>query len=203
MISKKSAGQFMFLLLPLIGFCLSPAIAAKASSTNSPDLSWMAQYVGKSSNDLVSDVRFKSTIEAWLPSQAPMPHTRDTAGAAQDFMGQGQGSIQTSGKFLFVNGCLPHACNVARGWLWVDTDPQHPNIVLALLNPHPGPPKSKLPFTLVVVEKNRTPDSIPESARESLHAWLKTMKADNIVDFQVETLAGKRKADLPACLRIN
>ena len=187
--------------------CLLYPAASWTAPTNNKDFGWMTQYVGKSSSDLASDTRFKPTLSAWLPTQPPLAHTNNTADAAQDFMAQGQGPIQISGTNLFAIGCLPQACGSAGGWLWVDTGPQHA-IVLALLSVRPGPPSSVLPLTLVVVGQKLTPQlDLSQAAQQSLSAWLKNINANNVVDcnivnFEIETPAGKRKAELPSYLRM-
>jgi hypothetical protein len=191
-------------LLLLAALCSLPVVAEESSSGASNEIAWMMQYAGKSSNDLVSDPRFAPTLQEWLPSQPPLPLMHNTVEAAQNFMGQGQGKIQVNGQYLLSTGCLPHACNVAGGWLWVDENPQQPTMVLALLDPKSGPPSNTLRFTLVVIGSTLTPTlDLPQLAREGLRTWLQWMKATNIIDFEIETKAGKQETALPAYLHVN
>jgi hypothetical protein len=192
-------------LLPLLAslaFSLAYAQGQAPSAKHASSLVWMDKYAGKSPSGLVGDVRFKTSLEALLPAQAPLAHTRNTAGAAQEFMAQGQDQVEVAGGILIAKGCLPHACNVAGGWLWADTGAQ-PALVLALVQPKTGigTPNGVLPSTLVLVGDGPRPDqALPEAARRNLAAWLKSMGAVNIVDFTIETPAGKHTSDLPEYL---
>jgi hypothetical protein len=194
----------LLLLAPSI-FTSTSGQSQSPGAKHTPSLAWMDQYIGKSPSGLVSDARFKTSLAALLPTQAPLAHTRNTVDAAQQFMAQGQYQVDAADGFLIAKGCLPHACNVAGGWLWADTGAR-PALVLALIEPKTGigVPNGVLPSTLVLVSKGPHPDrALPEPARRNLAAWLKSMGAVRIADFAIETSGGRHTSALPSYLDTN
>jgi hypothetical protein len=161
-----------------------------ATSNTSRDAAWVRAFaatgqlsttgvgIGRE-NQLNWDPRFTSLLAASFPQKqwfwydhwklTPLP------AVMQLFMGVPGNAVLVDGRFVTLDGCVPHDCGTNRGMLWIDTGTDPAVLIFAGINTissNSSPFKSHL---WVYTSEKLNWQKVPPSFLFSLNRWLATI----------------------------
>jgi len=134
-------------------------------------------------NRLNNDPRFTSLLRASFPQRqwiwyehgklAPLPEMMET------FLGVPGNAILDEDRYVTLDGCVPHDCDMDRGMLWIDTGVDPAVLIFAGIDPIGGSPP---PYTYtrrshlwIYSSEKLSWQKIPAPFLSSLHRWLATI----------------------------
>jgi hypothetical protein len=147
----------------------SALLGSPAQAAEKADWSWISQYVGKSSNDVVWDKRWKEQLRKELPpvklalgaSKGPAP----LIDSVQALLGGPPDDVVATKGLVRVSACRQHSCDEKAAALF---DPAAHQVTFALVHYFFGDEHSEKPMLLVV---SSGPAPAPEHLA-AVEAWL-------------------------------
>src|SRR5580698_8987062 len=102
--------------------------------------SWLLSYetnrTGPTHKVLQEDARFRILLRSNLPQQALfLPGHRIIGEAIGDFIGDEP--VILKHRYVTIDGCVHHMCPELQGFLWIDAQSQHPQVIFAALTTIP------------------------------------------------------------------
>jgi len=190
--------MFIFgMLLPALG-CISPCASAQvahqqhATNGNDRDAAWVRTFAaagppstsGAGIGDeghLFGDSRFTALLRASFPQKQWFwyDHWKLTSlpDTIQVFMGVPGNEVLDDNRYVTLDGCVPHDCDMNRGTMWIDTEPNPAVLIFAAINPISS---NKPPFKShlwIYSSRKLNWQQIPAPYLSSLHRWLATIGA--------------------------
>jgi hypothetical protein len=157
---------------------LASAPATDATWTRQLAVPFNPQLAPTVQGKLITDLRFLPLLKASFPQHQWFWYDHDSLVSMDDliyaFLAVSFGDpILDQGRYVTVNGCVAHVCNVDQGMLWIDTGVRPASLIFAAANLVSG--NGPAAYHLWIFSSTKLNwQHLPPSFSVSLPRWLST-----------------------------
>ena len=168
--------NFLLVIASMV-FCLLTAAASAQSPSTSlhgKDLTWMLDFNGKQTDQLVNDSRFTATLSAYFRHVLlPFNHEAVPNGLLSYF-GPPNDVAVANNRYVVASACAPEFCQ-EKILLWADSEKSAPVLIVAviLLSREEAKDGKQGAHLWLISSLTSDGNSLPQSFVTSLRDWLK------------------------------
>ena len=134
-----------------------------------------------SGNSLIWDPRFNALLKGSFPQRQWFwyDHSRlvSTADLIRTFLGVTGDAILDEHRYVTIDGCVQHVCDINRGMLWIDTNAQPAKSIFVAINLIGGKGSNDDSHVWLFSSAKLNWQHLPLSFASSLPRWLNTIGA--------------------------
>jgi hypothetical protein len=168
--------NFLLVIASMV-FCLLTAAASGQSPSTSlhgKDLTWMLDFNGKQTDQLVNDSRFTATLSAYFHHVLlPFNHEAVPDGLLSYF-GPPNDVAVANNRYVVASACAPEFCQ-EKILVWADTEKSAPTLIAAvvLLSREEAKDGKQGAHLWLISSLTSDGNSLPQPFVRSLRDWLK------------------------------
>ncbi len=178
------------LALPTV-FSSGAVRATESDKKSAPQTVWIRSFAAPytpslqgttgSGNGLLWDTRFLPLLRSSFPQRQWFwyDHNRlvSTADLIRTFLGVTGDAILDEHRYVTVDGCVQHVCDINRGMLWIDTAAHPANLIFVAINLVGGNSTNDDSHVWLFSSGKLNWQHLPPSFAASLPRWLNTIGA--------------------------